>query len=210
MPEHTTPAGLVRLLLARPRGHRTILAIAGPPGAGKSHLAEVLRRGIDAVAPGRAAVVPMDGFHLDDDTLRARRRLGRKGAPDTFDVAGMRRVLGRLRDPHRPEVRVPTFDRAGEVTEAGARLIPPAADIVITEGNYLLVEEPPWTSLGAYVDLTVMLDAPPDRLRERLMARWREHGVPEEKARERVIENDLPNGEFVVARSRPADYVVAT
>src|SRR5579884_3533554 len=99
-------------LVARARalagsGSRRLLGIAGPPGAGKSTLAERLVRELN----GLAVQVPMDGFHLADAELRRLGRLSRKGAPDTFDPHGYLALLRRLRTPE-PGVTVyaPGFD----------------------------------------------------------------------------------------------------
>jgi len=87
MRKEITQAGLIDLLDALPKGRR-LIAIAGAPASGKSTLAARVVEGLNAQVPGRAAVVPMDGFHLDDTVLSARGDLARKGAPHTFDVLG--------------------------------------------------------------------------------------------------------------------------
>src|SRR6476659_9979794 len=117
-------------------GHsRALLGIAGAPGAGKSTLAEQLAA---RIGPG-AVVVPMDGFHLHDDEL-ARLGLGdRKGAPETFDVEGYVALLARLREETAHTVWAPAFDRARELSVAGAIGVRPEHRLVVTEGNYLLL-----------------------------------------------------------------------
>ncbi len=146
----STAAALDRAaeLAARP-GPRRILGLAGPPGAGKSALAARLAR-----RAGRAAVVvPMDGFHLADAELIRLGRLGRKGAPDTFDAAGYLALLGRIRSAE-PGVTVyaPAFGRRLEQPVAGSIPVRPDARLVITEGNYLLFDEPPWTMVRGLLD----------------------------------------------------------
>ncbi|WP_405775922.1 nucleoside/nucleotide kinase family protein [Streptomyces sp. NBC_00859] len=115
-------------------GHRRILGIAGPPGAGKSTLAA----GLAGVLGASAVVVPMDGFHLAGAELRRLGRADRKGAPDTFDEAGYVALLTRLRTPGEDVVYAPAFDRALEEPVAGSVPVPPGTPLVITEGNYLL------------------------------------------------------------------------
>ena len=137
-PEVLTAEALLARLAA-PAAARRILAIAGAPGSGKSTLAETLATRLNALQPGRAALCPMDGFHYDDAVLDARGRRPWKGAPDTFDVGGLRAILSRLRARDEAEVAVPVFDRRLEIARAGAAIIPQAADTIICEGNYLLL-----------------------------------------------------------------------
>ncbi len=181
---------------------RVLVAVAGAPGAGKSTLAEAL----SARLGPRAALVPMDGFHLDNAILDARGRRFHKGAPDTFDVGGLASVLHRLRTG--AEVVVPVFDRDRDLSVGSARIVPPEAQIVVVEGNYLLLSDPPWSALAPFWDLTVFLDVPLAELTRRLIARWCHHGLPPEEARRRALDNDIPNARTVIERSRPADVVL--
>lgn len=186
-------------------GGRAIVAIAGPPGAGKSTLAEALA----ARLPGMAAVLPMDGFHFDDLHLVPVGLRPRKGAPETFDVGGLAHVLRRLRARDEEFVAVPVFDREIEIARAGARLIPAALPVVIVEGNYLLLARPPWAALRPLFDLAVLVDVPNGTLRARLSARWRDLGLDPAAVRAKVEGNDLPNGRLVMDESRGEDLRLA-
>ena len=119
-------------------GGRIIVALAGPPGSGKSTLAESLVESLNADVPGCATVLPMDGFHYDDLYLTPAGLRPRKGAPETFDVGGLRHTLLRLKSRDEEHVAVPIFDRQLEIARAGARLIAKATPIILVEGNYLL------------------------------------------------------------------------
>ncbi|GAB5462983.1 nucleoside triphosphate hydrolase [Hoeflea alexandrii] len=187
---------------------RFIIALSGPPGAGKSTLSEMLvaefsRRG------QTAAIVPMDGFHLDNAVLEARRTLARKGAPFTFDADGYAVLLQRLRKTPAAEVAVPVFDRVLDLARAGGRIIAPEHRFLIAEGNYLLLDEDPWKQLADMFDLTVMLKADPGELRRRLVDRWLAHGLDPEQALARALSNDIPNAELVVRNSGKADLEIA-
>ena len=105
---------------------RYVFAIAGAPGSGKSTLAETLLAALEAEAPGAAALMPMDGFHLDNAVLDARGLRARKGAPETFDVDGLSVALDRVRAADRP-VAVPVFDRVLDLARAGAVVIAPTS-----------------------------------------------------------------------------------
>jgi Panthothenate kinase len=188
---------------------RTVLAIAGPPGAGKTTLAADLSRELAAL--GRAsALVPMDGFHFDNAVLAPRGWLPRKGAPHTFDAAGYRALIARIRAEPEAEIAVPVFDRGLDLARAGAATVPAGAGIVVTEGNYLLLDEAPWRDLDGLFDLTVFVETAMEDLAARLVRRWLDHGHDQASARRRAEVNDLPNAALVIARSRPADIVWKT
>ena len=195
---------LLRSLVALPPGRR-LVAVAGAPGSGKSTLADRLRDAL--LAAGRKAeVFGMDGYHYDDIVLEARGLRHRKGAPDTFDVAGFRVTLDRLARNDEAEVAVPVFDRSIEIARAGARIIPQETEVLIVEGNYVLLDAPGWSDLR--FDLTVWLDVPEPVLRHRLRQRWADLGLPEAEITAKVEGNDLPNGRLVATQSRAADFVI--
>lgn len=186
---------------------RFVVGIAGPPGAGKSALAEALVTAL-AASGESAQTVPMDGFHLDNALLDARGLRDRKGSPETFDVAGFRTLLERLREAGEGEILVPIFDRAADLARAGAAAVAPECRFPVVEGNYLLLRDPPWAALRPLFDLTIRLSVPEEELRRRLVARWLAHGLDPQAARARAEGNDLTNGRLVATRSAPADIVV--
>lgn len=184
---------------------RSITAIAGPPAAGKSTVADALVDRLNALDPKCAAVFPMDGYHFDDMILEARGQRSRKGAPFTFDVDGYRHMLMRLRAGDEDEVAVPVFDRNIEIARAGARIIPNSVRHIITEGNYLLLDEGAWRDLGPHFDRTVYIEASRDLLLARLEHRWQD--MSEAARRQQIDENDMPNVDLVRECSRPADFM---
>ena len=198
---------LVKAVRSRAEGMaRLIVAVAGPPGSGKSTLADALAERL--VSQGEAAVVlPMDGFHMDNGILEARGLLPRKGAPETFDVRGFADILQAVRAGGE-EVLVPVFDRSREIAIASARPIAPETQIIVAEGNYLLLDEAPWSRLEACFDLTIMLLPPRPVLEERLRARWAHYGLDEATIARKVESNDLPNGDRIRAHQRAADITL--
>jgi pantothenate kinase len=174
---------------------RFLVAIAGPPGSGKSTLAERL---LELLAEAPAALVAMDGFHFDNQVLKERGLLERKGAPETFDFDGFKSMLQRLKSLS-DDIAVPLFDREADLARAGAAVVKAGDRIVVVEGNYLLLDEAPWNELAGLFDYTVFLDVPRGALAHRLVQRWIDHGMPEEEARERAFSNDMVNAERVIS-----------
>lgn len=200
-------ATLAAIVRERSAASRTLTAIAGPPGAGKSTVATELATRLNADAPGSAAVLEQDGYHFDDWILVPRGLRPRKGAPETFDVAGFHHMLQRLKANREDEIAVPVFDRSIEIARAGARMIPRTVRCLIVEGNYLLLDRAPWSSLFPLFDTTVMIEVPEDVLRRRLEERWRGYKLPPEEVSAKVEGNDLPNGRLIIANSAQAELV---
>lgn len=174
---------------------RSMIALAGPPASGKSTVAAALVRHLSEAGHG-AALLAMDGFHLGNDLLDARGLRARKGAPDTFDLAGFADMLGRVR--HGSHVYAPVFDRTLDSALAAQQEITPDARYVVVEGNYLLFDAPGWRDLSEFWDVGVFLEVPERVLQDRLLARWREHGFAENAALEKAEGNDLPNARAVL------------
>ncbi|MDQ7260335.1 AAA family ATPase [Paracoccus sp. PS-1] len=179
---------------------RRIVAIVGAPGSGKSTLAARLAAGL-----ADAALVPMDGFHLDNRLLEAEGLRGCKGAPQTFDAAGFVALVQRLKAGG--EVVHPVFDRGLDLSIAGAGRVEAGHRLVLVEGNYLLLDRAPWRKLAGLWDLSVMLDVPMEELRRRLTARWQGLGRSPAEVMAH-LENDLGNAELVLRESLPADLRV--
>ena len=195
--------GRVEALLAD--GGRKLLGLTGPPGGGKSTLAQALLEAL----PGRAIVVPMDGFHLANAELARLGRADRKGAPDTFDSAGYVALLQRLKAQRAGEVvYAPEFHRDIEEAVAGAIAVPSQVPLVITEGNYLLLDDGPWRDVRALLDEAWYVDVD-DALRcERLVQRHMRFGRSLEAARDWVASTDEPNARRIALTRERADLVL--
>ncbi|MEM9585342.1 MAG: nucleoside triphosphate hydrolase [Pseudomonadota bacterium] len=195
------------LLRARGTAERFIVAIAGPPASGKSTLSAALNAELNARAEGRSVVVPMDGYHLDNDRLDDLNLRNRKGAPETFDFDGFLCLIQRLRAPERP-VYIPTFDRALDKAIAGQGVVRPEDQIILVEGNYLLLDEDPWSQLRPAFDYSIFLDTPMETLRARLIQRWIDHDHSRADAEARALSNDIPNAIRVCEGFLKADQVI--
>jgi len=181
---------------------RTLLGIAGAPGAGKSTYAAVEQR---RLGPS-AAILSMDGFHLPQAELVRLGRRDRMGAPDTFDVDGFVETLRALRGPG--VVRAPGFDRTIEEPVADAIEIGADIQVVLVEGNYLLHDRDGWERVRPLLDRVVFL-APDDAVRrERLVARHVAFGKTPEEAEAWVARSDDTNAALVAATAHRADDVL--
>src|SRR5215207_4174548 len=189
--------------LVRP-GERAILGLTGPPGAGKSTLANAVVSAIgDAVR-----LVAMDGFHLAQTELARLGRHDRKGAPDTFDAEGYVALLQRLRDNSDPVVYAPRFDRSIEEPIAGAVPVEHEVPLVVTEGNYLLVQDGAWAGVRPLLDECWYVDLDEGVRIDRLVARHVVFGRTQDQAREWVLRSDQHNAELIAGTKHRADLVV--
>jgi pantothenate kinase len=195
-------------------GDRAILGIAGSPGSGKSTLADhLLERLRPAPPPGLPAAawvahVPMDGFHLADAELVRLGRRDRKGAPDTFDAAGYAALLRRLRADRDETIYAPSFERGLEQPLAGSLPVEPVARLVVTEGNYLLLDGGAWALVRPQLTEVWFCELPEDERIRRLVARHVRFGKEPAFAEAWVHGPDQRNADLVAATRDRADLVV--
>ncbi|MCV6593997.1 MAG: phosphoribulokinase [Silicimonas sp.] len=175
---------------------RRLIAIAGPPAAGKTTVAKQLVALMNA-GGHPTGFVPMDGFHMDNDQLDALGLRSRKGAPETFDLDGFAALVTRLKT--QANVPVPLFDRVEDRTLPGAGQVTADQNHVVLEGNYLMFDEPGWRDLASHWDHAVFIEEPLQELEHRLIRRWLDHGLSAQEARARAEANDLPNARRVLA-----------
>jgi pantothenate kinase len=192
-------------------GRRMILGLAGPPGAGKSTLAAaIVTAARAAVAHDWAVCLPMDGYHLSNAQLERLGLLDRKGAPATFDTDGYAAMLARVAADGGRDIYAPDYDRTVHHEPIAARiLIPGAARLVVTEGNYLAVGTAQWRSARSYIDHLWYVETPDQVRRTRLIERQLAGGRGAQAARDWVERSDLPNGELVKLSRRNADRVIS-
>lgn len=187
-------------------GPRKLIAIAGPPGSGKSTVSAAILAALTATGR-KAAVVPMDGFHLDNAVLEQRGLLARKGSPASFDADGFVHLVRRIAGGD--AVAYPLFDRDRDISIAGAAVLPAKVEFVIFEGNYLLLSQAPWQDLQPLWDMSIFIDTPRAALQRRLLQRWLDTGMPHAQAQARRDANDMPNADLVLTHSAAADLTVS-
>jgi pantothenate kinase len=212
---HLTPqAALARLVphileLESQARHRIAIGFAGGPGTGKSTLAAELVTMLNAVRPGSAALVPMDGFHMKHAKLEAMGQTDRKGAPHTFEGADFVNFLHHLKHATGP-VSGPGYSRKIEDTVDDAFTVQPDVRVLIVEGNYLLLTEGPWAGVKPQLDYSVFVDVPRDLVQARLLKRHGEEGLfTEERNRAHIERNDMPNYDLVSQSQDRADVVIS-
>jgi pantothenate kinase len=182
---------------------RTVLGIAGPPASGKTTLAWRLADAFGA----HAAVVGMDGFHLAQVELNRLGRTDRKGAPDTFDAAGYVHLIRRLAAAEEL-VYAPEFRREIEEPIAGAVPVPGSVRLVITEGNYLLLDSEPWSELRSLLDEVWFIEPDEGDRLKRLVTRHRSFGRSLVEAQQRARGSDQRNADLIAPGAQRADLVV--
>lgn len=192
------------LLPSSVAGIRQVLGIAGPPGAGKSTVAAA----VIALDPEHHALVPMDGFHLADQALSELGLLDRKGAPETFDAHGYAALLERVRRHPADTVWAPSFQRDLEQPLANALAVRPSSSLVVTEGNYLLVDAPGWQEARAQLDEVWFIDVDPEERRRRLVERHVRFGKTRAAAEQWVQRVDEQNAALVDATRARADRIL--
>ena len=203
-------ADLVARAVALCADRRALLGLVGCPGAGKTTVAEHLVAAVRAeLGDDAVAHVPMDGFHLADRQLDRLGLRDRKGAPETFDVDGYLALLRRLLDPaEQRTVYAPVFERDIEQALAGAVAVGPAVRLVVTEGNYLLLDRPAWRDLVTVLDETWFVDVDDEERVRRLVARHELFGKAHDAAVAWVATVDEPNAALVRSTRDRADLVV--
>ncbi|WP_367042248.1 nucleoside/nucleotide kinase family protein [Streptomyces sp. Je 1-332] len=192
-----------RLTADRPR---TLLGIAGPPGAGKSTFARAL---VEEIGEG-AAYLPLDGFHLSNDQLERLSLTSRKGSEPSFDVRGYGALLGRVLSDTGHDIYVPDYDRTLHEPVAARHRVPPHARLVVTEGNYLACDLPGWRAARELMGECWYVAAPAEVRQQRLIERQLAGGLTVDGAAAWVATNDSPNGDLVEKSRHRCDRIVST
>ena len=202
---------LLKLAELREITDRKIVAfLAAPPGAGKSSLLTFLEkfsREYPEFTPIRA--LGIDGFHYPSEYLK-RTTIKRgdkeillndiKGAPDTFDTDTLQTKLR--------EVRLEGTDWHGydrTIHDVVHNVMSVEDDIILLEGNYLLLKDPRWTNIRILADYTVFIKTDPEFLKERLISRKAQSGISREEAEKFYYASDSKNVELVLNNSAPAN-----
>ncbi len=183
---------------------RIIIGIVGKPGAGKSTISDYIMKNNEY----NAALVPMDGFHLSNKILIEAGSRNRKGALDTFDVKGFTALLKRIRDNENEDIYFPIFHREIEESHSAEGVVKAGTRLVLTEGNYLLVNEGPWGEIRPLLDESWYLSPDEPLRQERLIARHIKYGKSKEEAEFWALGSDELNAEVVATSSHYATRII--
>lgn len=191
---------------------RVVVTVGGVPGSGKSTIAARVCQLLGA----QCRVVPQDGFHysraelarFDDPQHAALRR----GAPFTFNVEAFVALIKKLKDPQYADTTVylPSFDHRLKDPVANDIVVTPDVRVVIVEGNYVSLDAPHWRDLAALADDTWFVEAAPDAVLERIVARHLASGVAAtaHDARERAAGSDRQNANYILAHRLPTAVTI--
>ena len=182
------------IMSLKPKKNRVLIAIAGPPGSGKSTVGELLTDLMNKNLM-KTSLVPMDGFHIDNKTLEKSNLLERKGAPETFDIDGFLGLIKELSSKN--DINVPLFDQSADKVIKDAQTISREQDYLVIEGNYLLLDRKFWRDLSKYWDYKIFLTIEQTVLKSRLIERWLAENHTYSEAEVRVIKNDMVNANLV-------------
>ncbi len=200
---------LLETLSNLPDKGRYFLGITGCPAAGKSMLARNLTDEINfRTGDDLAAVVPMDGFHLPNNILKQRALSDIKGAPETFDADSFAELINRLHEFPDRSIMCPAYDRKIHDPVENSITILPCNQLIIVEGNYLLLNISPWNAIRTKMNEVWYIDTPLKTVKERLLHRHIAGGAGKDKAERKVISVDLPNAVLVKKTLLAADKVV--
>ena len=197
--------------IRKQKGKRIIVMLAAPPGTGKTTLLSFLEK-LSREQEGTEAVqaVGMDGFHRRQEYLQSHfvQRDGKqvamveiKGAPVTFDLEKLTERVKRIAAGE--NCGWPAYDRQLHNPEEDAVRI--ESDIILLEGNYLLLDEDGWRDLSAFADYTISVRAEEAFLRTRLIDRKKKTGADAEAAERFVDYSDMPNVRICLEKTKPAD-----
>lgn len=195
-------------------GRRILVMLAAPPAAGKSTLLAFLKH-LSETTPGLKPIttIGMDGFHRYQDYLLTHTMLrdgqeismvSLKGAPETFDLELLAERIKKVAAgancgwPEYNRMLHNPLENAIQVT----------GDIVLLEGNYLLLDWPGWRDLKASADYTIRILAEEQDLRERLINRKAASGTDYEEAVKFVENSDLYNARTCLRESMEADLTL--
>ena len=202
---------LKKLTEIQKKEQRKVMAfVAAPPATGKSTLLQFLeqlsktREELEEIQS-----LGMDGFHYPNSYLETHylERKGEKitlksikGAPETFDAEGLRE---KIEEAKRKESRWPVYDRRIHDVVEDALLV--NGNILLVEGNWLLLNEPRWQNLHKLADYTLCIQVAPELLKNRLIQRKIQGGLSEEESVRFYETSDRLNVERIAGHTVPAN-----
>ncbi|CDK27081.1 unnamed protein product [Kuraishia capsulata CBS 1993] len=194
---------------------RVLITIAGGPGSGKTTITSALLKGISSrFGPDFAVVISQDGFHYSRSELALlfdyHEAMRRRGAPYTFNSQKLVELVKQLKCDRSKPIHAPTFDHKDKDPVEDSLIVNPSCEIVLLEGNYLHLEEQPWSEIATLSDEKWLVYTDPLQVRQRLIKRHIEAGITDklEDAVKRVDSNDMVNGDYILSHSLKPDLII--
>ncbi|MCL1792429.1 MAG: nucleoside/nucleotide kinase family protein [Oscillospiraceae bacterium] len=190
-------------------GRRIVVYLAGPCGAGKTTMSLLLESLAPAYAKSAAQAVGMDGFHYKSEYLKSnyiKKDGGEilmqnvKGSAETYDFEKLREKIAALKTG---DVYWPGYDRLMHDVVEDAVFV--CGQIVIIEGNWLLLDEPRWRGLIRFCDYSIFIGAAEKILIRRLTERKIMGGMGEREAIDFVMRSDAENIGRILGRRAKCD-----
>lgn len=191
--------------LSESSDQRIIIGVVGKPGSGKSTLTSYL---LDNLLKEKAVLVPMDGYHLSNKLLAEYKKADRKGAYDTFDSKGYSELLKRIKFDNESDIYFPIFHREIEESIVAEGVVPKECKLILTEGNYLLLDKHGWENVKSYLTQSWYIQIEDDLRWSRLMDRSIKYGRSPEIAYKWTHGSDEINAQVVETTQKFADVLL--
>lgn len=198
--------------LQKEKKGRILVYLVAPPGVGKTTLSMFLE---DLSRDGQGEelqAIGMDGFHRYQAYLASHkmRRNGEevsmvtlKGSPETFDDEKLRQKIIQLTKEE--NVMWPLYVRS--IHNPVEDQIKVTKNIVVLEGNYLLLKDKDWRDLKQYCDYSIFISTKLQYIEERLIARKMMGGTSREDAYLFYKNSDAYNAQYILTHSQKADLM---
>ena len=194
-------------------GRRILVFLSAPPGTGKTTLVQFLEYLSEQEADMEPIqAIGLDGFHYPSDYINSHNAIvcGKtvpmkevKGCPETYDTEKLEQKLQKI---GQEDILWPIYDR--NIHDVVEDVVKVDQDIILLEGNWLLLEEEPWTSIRKWADGTILIRAEEEMLKERLIGRKQKGGLSRKAAEEWYENSDRVNVRRVLNDSVKGDLVL--
>lgn len=199
--------------MKKDKNRRILVYLAASPGVGKSTLASFL----EFISKNEADIeeiqaIGLDGFHYHQEYIKNNKIIidgievlmaEVKGCPETFDLNKLKSKILSLKDEN---VEWPIYDRNLHDVVEDEILV--TKNIILIEGNWLLLDEYGWRNLKDHCDYSIFIKADEGMLKNRLIQRKRRGGLSEEAAVKFYEKSDSKNVQRVLKNSLSADLVL--
>lgn len=182
---------------------RIVIFLAAPPAVGKTTLSQFLENlSRNNKQFEEIQGIGLDGFHYSNEFLikHTIEKNGErivlksiKGAPETYNYKAVEEKLKKIKDEN---IMWPIYNRKLHDVEKDKIRI--EKNIILIEGNWLLLNEDNWKELKKLSDYSIMIIAEKKLLKDRLITRKIMGGISKKEAEEFYEKSDKKNIERVL------------